>query len=169
MVIENQQGGMEGVDDLRRVAVSRKWTRRNTSWQASKNEYGTPKFDWWLIPQNQSEVQIAEAWAGGPIHCEQVHKSHRNDELQRFVIYLFYFFCPVNFIFPRNLLTNVHFFLTAIIDIDGNNWSSPFEMLLCSNSVIVKVSIDLIFLEFTFMPILFSEAVRAMFRWILTT
>ncbi len=29
----------------------------------------------------------------------------------------------------------------AIIDIDGNNWSSRFGMLLCMNSVIIKVSI----------------------------
>ena len=28
----------------------------------------------------------------------------------------------------------------AIIDIDGNNWSSRFGMLLCSNSIIIKVS-----------------------------
>jgi len=29
----------------------------------------------------------------------------------------------------------------AIIDIDGNNWSSRFGMLLCMNSVVIKVSI----------------------------
>jgi hypothetical protein len=29
--------------------------------------------------------------------------------------------------------------LLAIIDIDGNNWSSRFGMLLCSNSIVIKV------------------------------
>ena len=28
---------------------------------------------------------------------------------------------------------------SAIIDIDGNNWSSRFGMLMCSNSVVIKV------------------------------
>ena len=27
----------------------------------------------------------------------------------------------------------------AIIDIDGNNWSSRFPKLLCSNSIVIKV------------------------------
>ena len=34
--------------------------------------------------------------------------------------------------------------LTAIIDIDGNNWSSRFGMLLCSNSVVIKIEPDFI-------------------------
>jgi hypothetical protein len=29
----------------------------------------------------------------------------------------------------------------AIIDIDGNNWSSRFASLLCTNSVIIKVRV----------------------------
>ena len=33
---------------------------------------------------------------------------------------------------------------TAIIDIDGNNWSSRFGMLLCSNSVVIKIEPDFI-------------------------
>lgn len=32
----------------------------------------------------------------------------------------------------------------AIIDIDGNNWSSRFGMLLCSNSVVIKIEPDFI-------------------------
>jgi hypothetical protein len=36
----------------------------------------------------------------------------------------------------------------AIIDIDGNNWSSRFNFLLCFNSVIIKISPD--FVESTF-------------------
>eukprot|EP00571_Detonula_confervacea_P009091 CAMPEP_0172316966 /NCGR_PEP_ID=MMETSP1058-20130122/30145_1 /TAXON_ID=83371 /ORGANISM="Detonula confervacea, Strain CCMP 353" /LENGTH=461 /DNA_ID=CAMNT_0013031409 /DNA_START=229 /DNA_END=1611 /DNA_ORIENTATION=- len=32
----------------------------------------------------------------------------------------------------------------SIIDIDGNNWSSRFGMLLCSNSVVIKVEPDFI-------------------------
>jgi len=37
---------------------------------------------------------------------------------------------------PKLLLTST---LSAIIDIDGNNWSSRFGTLLCSNSVVIKV------------------------------
>lgn len=29
--------------------------------------------------------------------------------------------------------------IAALIDIDGNNWSSRFMMLLCTNSVVIKV------------------------------
>jgi len=40
---------------------------------------------------------------------------------------------------------NVYYILlachTAIIDIDGNSWSSRFGMLLCSNSVVIKVRV----------------------------
>jgi len=32
----------------------------------------------------------------------------------------------------------------AIIDIDGNNWSSRFGMLLCSNSVVIKIDPDFV-------------------------
>jgi len=32
----------------------------------------------------------------------------------------------------------------AIIDIDGNNWSSRFGMLLCMNSVVIKIEPDFI-------------------------
>lgn len=39
-----------------------------------------------------------------------------------------------------SLLYNLFFSFAAIIDIDGNNWSSRFGMLLCSNSVVIKVS-----------------------------
>lgn len=30
----------------------------------------------------------------------------------------------------------------AIIDIDGNNWSSRFGMRLCSNSIVIKIEPD---------------------------
>ena len=31
----------------------------------------------------------------------------------------------------------------AIIDIDGNTWSSRFPELLCTNSVVIKVCVDI--------------------------
>ena len=40
-----------------------------------------------------------------------------------------------------HMLTKIHLlYPQAIIDIDGNNWSSRFGMLLCMNSVVIKVS-----------------------------
>ena len=34
--------------------------------------------------------------------------------------------------------------ITAIIDIDGNNWSARFPSLLCTNSVIIKIAPDFV-------------------------
>ena len=34
--------------------------------------------------------------------------------------------------------------LSAIIDIDGNNWSARFPSLLCTNSVIIKLNPDFV-------------------------
>lgn len=34
--------------------------------------------------------------------------------------------------------------ITAIIDIDGNNWSARFHPLLCTNSIIIKITPDFI-------------------------
>mmetsp|Transcript_9966 Transcript_9966/g.21582 ORF Transcript_9966/g.21582 Transcript_9966/m.21582 type:complete len:478 (-) Transcript_9966:323-1756(-) len=44
-----------------------------------------------------------------------------------------------NRISPREMMR-----YKAIIDIDGNNWSSRFGMLLCSNSVVIKIDPDFI-------------------------
>lgn len=34
--------------------------------------------------------------------------------------------------------------VVAIIDIDGNNWSARFHTLLCTNSLVIKISPDFI-------------------------
>ena len=45
-------------------------------------------------------------------------------------------------------LTHTHT-IKAIIDIDGNNWSARFPYLLCTNSIIIRITPDFIEQQYT--------------------
>jgi hypothetical protein len=54
----------------------------------------------------------------------------------------------------------------AIIDIDGNNWSSRFASLLCTNSVVIKVrALNVVsIILYTFSFVIFQLYLKGCFR-----
>ena len=62
-----------------------------------------------------------------------------DEDLQRSVNYLFPFHLFLVFFVLTFYILFKMMLISAIIDIDGNNWSTWFGLLLCINSVVIKV------------------------------